>query len=88
MYGCGVFMCVCVCVCVRARVCVCVCVCVCVFVSWRHLVTVLPYYEWHEVGKQHMISSSPVQNRSIKSEELVDVACASNNMSTDLSGPN
>ena len=65
-----------VCVHARARVSVCVCV------SWRHLTKNGMRWE------SSTISSSPVQNRSIKSEELVDVACASNNMLTDFSGPN
>ena len=67
-------------VCVRARVCVCVCVCVCVFVfvSLRHMVIGLP--STHGMTKK-AASSSSAQCRSVnKSEELVDVACASNNI--------
>ena len=58
--------------CVRARV------CVCVFVSLRHMVVGLP--STHGMTKK-AASSSPAQCRSVnKSEELVDVACASNNI--------
>ena len=57
---------------------VCVCVCVCVFVSLRHMVIGLP--STHAMTKK-AASSSSAQCKSVnKSKELVDVACASNNM--------
>ena len=60
------------------HVCVCVCVCVCVFVSLRRMVIGLP--STHGMTKK-AASSSSAQCRSVnKSEELVDVACASNNI--------
>ena len=82
-----VCVCVCACVCVRVCVCVCVCACVCVccvcvracvFVSLRHMVIGLP--STHGMTKK-AASSSSAQCRSVnKSEELVHVACASNNI--------
>ena len=64
--------------CVRVRVRVRVCVCVFVFVSPRHMVIGLPLM--HGMTKK-AASSSPAQCRSVnKSEELVYVACASNNI--------
>ena len=57
---------------------VCVRACVRVFVSLRHMVIGLP--STHGMTKK-AASSSSAQCRSVnKSEELVDVACASNNI--------
>ena len=51
---------------------------VCMFVSLRHILIGLPFT--HGMTKK-AASSSPAQCRSVnKSEKLVDVACASNNV--------